>query len=178
MVEPTTSKTWGSSTRVFYDGRLQVEKIRIKAGGYSSIHLHDDKVNQFCVVEGTLTVNIFDETNEVVDVYTLGPTDTCAIDARVRHQFLAETDVSGYEMYWPSGTNSVRPDDIERFTTNGIRYVDSVLPVDTSIQYVWCCGCNRQYAIQDMKTVRIDNATRSMCLECVRITESIPLTDE
>ena len=82
-------------------------------------------------------------------------------------------------MYWPSGTEEVMPDDIERFTTNGmLRWVDKVLPVDGNIQYTWCCECNQQHAIHDMATVRVDSATRSMCLDCVEVTESVPLTDE
>ena len=57
----TTSKPWGTSERLVDDGSVQLERIQIVSGGYSSIHVHVEKWNQFWVAYGALVVVVFDQ---------------------------------------------------------------------------------------------------------------------
>ena len=173
-----TQKTWGWSTRVYLDSGLQTEKIAIKSGGYSSIHLHEHKVNQFLVTTGELQVNLFNSDNVLFDCIRLKNNEKCSIDNNIRHQFVARSDVLGFEMYWPCEGGKVLPDDIIRFSENGLNeQVGYKYKTDRHLdtEYVWCCRCNTQCHMYDLYAVCIDNAWRDMCNECIRATGMEPI---
>ena len=160
-------KTWGWSTRVYCNEQLQVERIIVKAGGYSSIHLHAHKVNQFLVSTGTMNVMLFDEQLRSCQSQLLQPGEYYVVPTGVRHQFHALTACEGYEFYWPSDLVQLDPNDIVRFSSNGVA---DKLPQPDAMQlgqYVYCCICNQQHALQEMQAVCLENAMRHVCRDCM-----------
>ena len=155
-------KTWGWSTRVYSSDELQVERIFIKVGGFSSIHLHERKYNQFVVTLGTLAVNYFDEQNRHVRGELVATGDSLIVQPMERHQFFAETTVHGYEVYWGKD-GKVDPEDIVRFSENGI---DCELhpPIEDEVRF--CCRCNRPFRAIELVTIELNNALRDVCMAC------------
>lgn len=165
-------KTWGWSTRVYCNEHLQVERIYVRAGGYSSIHLHQHKANQFCVVRGDLAVNLFDDGNTLTHCEAVPVGSSFLILPPARHQFVARSLVEGYEVYWTTDSTEIDPHDIVRFSNNGVDEEWTRRVVRSG--YVCCCQCNEQYLVADMTTVCVDNALRDMCKQCVSRTSAQP----
>jgi mannose-6-phosphate isomerase-like protein (cupin superfamily) len=115
-----SEKPWGRTERVHFDGRVQLERITIQPGGYSSIHLHEFKTNGFLVVEGVLIVRRFRPDGQLEDLKTIHAGEWVAVPPNVRHQFYAEQKVVGYELYWSTGGGACEPDDIRRFSEHGL----------------------------------------------------------
>jgi mannose-6-phosphate isomerase-like protein (cupin superfamily) len=158
-----TPKPWGHSTRVFADPHIQVERIQGELGGYSSIHLHEHKTNQFIVNAGELLVHTFDAGNTLSETTTLKAGQHCIVPPFQRHQFVCVSPVQGYEVYWcDDPAQQVKPDDIVRFTTNGLD--PQRRPIAT--EFAFCCVCNQQYPANELTVVSIDNALRDICRTC------------
>lgn len=158
-------KTWGWSTRVLINEMLQVEHILVQPGGYSSVHLHEDKVNQFIVKRGTLLVNYFDEQLENDGQDTLHCGDSVAISVGRRHQFVAMSEVEGYEVYWTTNdAKKVEADDIVRFSENGVDISQASAP---EVEVKYCSGCNVLLTTDTANLVEWNNAIRHVCMECM-----------
>jgi len=111
-------KVWGLARHVFASEKLGVSILDVKAGGYSSWHLHRDRDNGFVCVSA------------VIDVYTrvdggvgpwhrLNPGDQVKIAAGVVHKFECLQPGTVIEIYTPRQGASVREDDIERLDMGG-----------------------------------------------------------
>jgi mannose-6-phosphate isomerase-like protein (cupin superfamily) len=116
------AKPWGSTELLFFDGRSQINRISIVDHGYSSRHLHANKVNVFVVLSGRLVVSTFliDRHKERLDrEVILGSGQSVVIEPGVVHRFLALEPTEAIEAYF-SRQGEVKLDDIERFDSNGV----------------------------------------------------------
>ena len=119
-------KPWGRTRTLYLDAQIEITECEIRAGGFCSQHAHRHKNNEFRVIKGWLKVatdqnprrdiNIDSDDNEF-----LHDTMLTTIPAGIRHQFLAIEDTRLIETYTPAGDDPIDPDDIERFTTGGLR---------------------------------------------------------
>jgi mannose-6-phosphate isomerase-like protein (cupin superfamily) len=169
-------KTWGWSTRLFCNEQLQLERIYVRPGGYSSIHLHKFKHNQFVVSYGEMSVQTFDQGLKLLRTFDLRGGDNVVIPIDNRHQFVAKTEVEGYEMYWPENGKTLEPNDIVRFSENGLDH--SWTQRHQDVDFACCCVCNKTHRIVDMFVVCLENALRNMCRDCVNETSTQPLRQE
>ena len=112
------TKVWGQTRCIQMLPHAEVHELKIKAGGYCSIHRHT-KYNQFHVMSGKLTVQFFGDDPEA------GPLSNFLMDGSVAstvppglwHRFMAETDVHCIEIYW---VRQIQAGDIERRTEGGM----------------------------------------------------------
>ena len=161
-----TEKPWGTSTRVLITDFLQVELIDVVAGGYSSIHRHLFKYNLFAVQSGVLTIKTFRDSIEIHQT-DLNSGEYVVAEPNLRHQFHAKIPAKAYEVYWPK-EGAIDPDDIERFSSNGVKDAGVYLsPGDIPI---YCCACNRR--LEQYHIVIWHRATRQMCPECRKNTNA------
>jgi hypothetical protein len=100
----------------------------IKAGGFSSIHLHEQQQNLFFVQSGVLQLRSFIMDGQVP--VPVGVAERLSADDRpvtfnegVPHQFYAETDVECLEIYFAVAGGDACPSDIVRYTENGPRAI-------------------------------------------------------
>lgn len=162
QVEVAT-KPWGQSTRVLLTKRVQVERIDVMEGGFSSIHLHQEKHNLFHVTRGRLAVRWFNESLMHYATNMLFPGQSLHVYPGHIHQFQADTDVEAIETYF-TDERQIDPDDIERFSQNGI-YVP-VEPRKPAMPL--CCVCNRPIDCNTSRVVSRDGAFRHVCGKCYR----------
>jgi mannose-6-phosphate isomerase-like protein (cupin superfamily) len=100
------TKVWGCFKRLLSQNGVEVDRLEIAAGGYSSIHLHVGKWNRFFVESGELQLSAYGE------AFVLKTGQSYTIPPGVRHQFKALTNCVVYEMYWC--------EDIVRFSEGGV----------------------------------------------------------
>lgn len=118
-------KPWGTAEHVYRERDGQVTVIRVRKGGFSSIHLHEHKANAFTVLSGSMDVRLYNEQLELRSTVRLDASHaqrTYTVPAGFRHAFSCSKDTVAVESYYsddPRG-RPVRPDDIVRFTENGI----------------------------------------------------------
>lgn len=179
-----TRKTWGISTPVYKDNFFQIEKIQVFAGGYSSIHRHHHKANRFLVESGRLVVRTFGGESSKGKYTPRSIRDLkCAHEHDLKrgmeltippweiHSFHAAERTTGLEIYHlpPGAEGPINPEDIERFTTNGV----DIAPTDRDD---WeaariCAGCWQYLEIKDgmvMQRMRESNgAMRPFCNQCI-----------
>lgn len=115
---PTINKPWGVCTPIARGSIVQLDKLRILKGGFSSLHWHDRRVNQFVIESGDLT--IYHADRRQLHAVTLGPGHMLSIDPGVIHQFYCEADCVCWEFYYQKPQyGQIDPDDIVRLTQNG-----------------------------------------------------------
>jgi len=173
-----TEKCWGVSQRLALTDNVQVERIIVVAGGYSSIHKHHNKHNAFIVEEGTLAVHEWlgdahGESDECI-IHELVRGQGVTIDAGVWHQFLSRSGCVCAEYYSSSSQNDtekIKPDDIERETAGGVITMFTLQQIDAMPHGGNCCRCNWQFENDNAGgVVIVDNAARMMCEQCIAAT--------
>lgn len=123
-----TQKQWGLMQRIYSDDRLEVARIRIRAGGYCSLHKHVDKINVFIVTSGFLQVTVWPENG---NFETIAPGDThflatgsppLIVPQGRWHRFFTNVNTEVVEVYYPFGGAKVREGehDIVRRSEGGI----------------------------------------------------------
>jgi quercetin dioxygenase-like cupin family protein len=97
----TQNKNWGQNRLVFRDQNSEVWHASILKHGFSSRHYHRNMVNDFYLVSGKLTVNIFVEGNaEPISTYTLHQHEKISIPSGVQHSFYAVEECELIETYY------------------------------------------------------------------------------
>lgn len=169
-----SEKPWGRTERVHVDGRVQLERITIQPGGFSSVHLHEFKTNGFLVIQGELIVRRFRADGELDRLETIRAGEWVQVPPNVRHQFYAESAVEGYEFYWCSGGGACEPDDIKRFSENGLNgqhepgeflswRIDHPDPANDQL----CAFCNRRVGPESGYVLaEWQGAVREVCDPC------------
>lgn len=114
-------KPWGQTRALHLSETLEVIECEIKAGGFSSHHLHKNKSNEFQVVSGRLTVFVDDCPGGRYVELTPGGKSTCVVRAGIRHGFEAKEPTVLIEHYFAEDGVKCDPEDIERFTAGGMR---------------------------------------------------------
>ncbi len=110
-------KPWGRTRTIFYDSQVEMIECEIRKGGFSSSHVHHRKHNHFHVISGKLRI----EYESPWSGRVIGRDCTLEIIAGFRHSFIALEDTRLIEIYTSADGSPIDPDDIERFTENGIR---------------------------------------------------------
>lgn len=162
-------KPWGVSVRSYLDDSVQVEWIRVLETGFSSIHVHRNKLNIFRIEWGKLQVNYFygDRTQPPIE-YILEGNDYLVVDAGQVHQFFALTDVAATEIYVATAGATVDPEDITRYSSNGRERGggDIVFPSDAPTLFR-CSLCNQVlYGIEEWDPTVYQGAVRPICRLC------------
>ena len=112
-------------------------RARINPGGFSSIHRHNEQSNDFYVLSGQLWLREFRLDGavpvQIGSQVMLEPNDhPLHFAAGHIHQFEAETAVVLLEIYVATPGGSAVPEDIERFSENGVR-PDGYVPPGTVV---------------------------------------------
>lgn len=158
-----TNKPWGKSTRRYIDRFLQVEEIEVEQGGYSSVHCHERKSNRFIVIEGRLRVSWFNAHNDSIYSRVSERGHEVIVMPGESHQFFAEQPTKGYELYFDP-TGQLDPEDIVRFSTNGVYVSLEATHEATPQQY--CSSCNTIIPQGYEVVIFLNGAMRPICQQC------------
>lgn len=165
-----TEKYWGISIRRYIDDSTQLEEIVILPGGYSSVHLHEHKLNTFLVTSGELNVRIFKDVNTMQAVHIVSPGQSFCVKPGVLHQFYAQTEIHGYELYYAS-VGKLEADDIVRMSEGGLdEYVATGMirfsSHDTDSGY--CSICSQRFDPDNPgAAIILERAARLVCEACI-----------
>lgn len=110
-----SGKFWGTTEEIFNNGIVAIYLLKIKKGGFSSVHKHCYKSNLFHVLKGNLKLSVWSQENESDDT-VLWEGDMTEVPPHVYHQFKGLTEVECLEIY----TLGFRGEDIERKSVGGI----------------------------------------------------------
>jgi len=114
-------KFWGR-TRCLHESDLHsLHELELKAGGYCSIHYHEDRANRFIVRSGIIAIVTFHAWKIDRKILTNG--NTLDVRSGIVHQFQVLEDGEAIEEYFPDGS-SVRNDDIIRLCQGGMSKVE------------------------------------------------------
>jgi mannose-6-phosphate isomerase-like protein (cupin superfamily) len=171
-----TEKIWGTSQRLLVTDFMQVERIQVRKGGYSSVHLHKRKNNLFVVEAGRLQVRLFDPwKKETARLFMVSRGDMKTVEPGIRHQFYADTSVVAYEVYWidnPVAGEMLDCDDIQRFSESGVdengelAFIASLQSDSRGAVSSHCCRCNNLLVGHEWLHVEWQGAIRQMCRDC------------
>lgn len=118
-------KPWGTYVTLFLDDKVELNLLRIKAGGFCSVHDHQRKRNVFFVISGDLKVSIFEARPEHIERMQQTLVDErdppFDVESRIKHQFEALTDVVAYELSVADHEQVIDLADIHRYTEAGFR---------------------------------------------------------
>lgn len=125
------TKPWGTTTLLKLTPNHQLSLIDVRAGGYSSRHLHFHKQNVFAVVSGCLIISQYTRELALVDETVLRAGDSISVPPGVVHRFYATEDTECFELYYAPHGGRVGLDDITRYDKNGLEETqDSNRPHD------------------------------------------------
>ena len=113
-------KIWGHVVHVFHNDLAAISYLRVKSGTYCSTHYHKHRYNQFTVVRGKITVEIF-KPNKQVEAAFLVPGQTFIVRPQVAHRFVVIESGVVVETYWCDigGSKRVSIEDIVRLEPGG-----------------------------------------------------------
>lgn len=117
---------WGTTTRIYNDGQIEIVKIEVAAGWHSSIHLHRHKSNEFAVVSGELHVISQDEFGLWRRLLEVG-SQSAFVPHGVKHAFFAASNAIAWEIYRAIPGSRTDKNDIERFSSRGIGSIQSLI---------------------------------------------------
>lgn len=109
-------KVWGTTAALLVRPAFSIHLLEINAGGFSSEHRHERKLNHFYVVRGVLEILQWPANGGPPDTTELKAGDSLTIQVGVWHQFKATTDALVLETYESAPVE----DDIERRTHGGV----------------------------------------------------------
>ena len=110
------NKIWGLTEKLFSKNNVEIHRIEINKGGYCSKHLHKSKYNIFYVESGEIEVHLINK-NGIVDKTILTTGEISNVAPGAIHMFRGNRDSVAYEIYY----SELNTDDIERFSTGGIK---------------------------------------------------------
>lgn len=126
-------KVWGHTELIVAQPTFEMHRIEVDEGGYCSVHLHQDKVNLFCVEHGALQIEVWKADYKLWDRTFLYPGERTQVAAGEYHRFVATEKTTCFEVYWPTRWAKIE-NDIKRICAGGL--LDSAgrldeLPVPT-----------------------------------------------
>ncbi len=114
-------KAWGKSELIYANHLVEIQKISVLPGGYSSLHHHKNKSNIFTIISGSLDVYVTSPNTK----YELSE-DTlkcCEIEPGANHRFYSKEGAEAYEIYLIKQSQSsilLDLNDIVRLTVGGM----------------------------------------------------------
>jgi len=109
------SKIWGDTFLIEANPSLEFHRIKIKAGGVCSKHIHKQKWNGFFVESGKLKVRVWK--NTLIDETILTAGQYTKVKPGEYHQFEALENTVAFEIYWAE----LNHEDIQRETVGYIK---------------------------------------------------------
>jgi len=116
------AKEWGWFQTIYTDARLEVVQISVLPGGFSSIHRHLHKSNEFWPGQNVIELTVYDD-DELRHSrrYNLTPGDEpFVIPAGQWHSFTAPQGIIACEVYRADPGKIIDPRDIERRNKGGL----------------------------------------------------------
>jgi quercetin dioxygenase-like cupin family protein len=119
---PSKEKVWGWSYPLLLTEDIEIVKIEVRHGGYSSRHAHKNKANMFFVLSGVLQVITYLKNTEDYDQirFLHREGDAFQVAAGIFHRFRALAPTVAIEVYRPTGTGKLDPNDIIRSDEGGL----------------------------------------------------------
>ena len=124
-----TKKHWGAAVAICGSEFGQMSLAIIDKGGYCSRHFHNQKVNVFNVVSGTLQIQTWDSHHSETEIENIPADNIFAIEAGMSYQIgvnqihlmaAPTTDCIVMEVYYATQPgHQVMLADIQRFTEGG-----------------------------------------------------------
>lgn len=109
-------KIWGSTQSIFNKNNIEIHRIEILKGGYSSKHKHDFKHNAFFIETGKLKITIWKKDYDLIDETIIVDKQMCIVKPQEFHMFEAIEKTIAYEIYW----TEISSNDIIRINCGGI----------------------------------------------------------
>lgn len=110
-------KCWGQTRKIISSDFYSKHELMVKAGGYCSLHYHQDRANRFIVKSGSIDViEFFGPTHRII---TLGPDNTYDVPSLVPHLFVVRRDGMVVEEYFSDRGGRVVVNDIVRIVEGG-----------------------------------------------------------
>ena len=102
MLDAKRGKVWGTTQCLFRGNNVELHRITVRKGGFSSKHQHAHKFNKFVVESGSLEVVIYreDAGRIIEDVTTLRAGDSTYVEPGLFHRFQALEETTALEVYW------------------------------------------------------------------------------
>jgi len=115
-------KVWGHTSLILSKNNTSIHRIAVNPGGYCSVHKHDHKHNMFFIESGELTVRVWKNDYDLVDVTTLEAGDSVSIAPGEYHQFENTSGFEAivYEIYW----TELDEGDISRKSVGGLNEIE------------------------------------------------------
>lgn len=114
-------KPWGETWLVAREPperpTFEMWELRIKPGGFCSIHFHRRKRQFLFVASGILRMRLFNGAGRLRQETDFRAGAAIFNDVNERHQFQAMTDVLAFEVY--QDVNQIDPEDIIRLSEGG-----------------------------------------------------------
>jgi mannose-6-phosphate isomerase-like protein (cupin superfamily) len=108
---------------LYRDDDLEVVRIEVRHGGYSSRHKHLARDNTFLVIAGELIVTVYDDLgDDPLVIYGMQPGQACTVRSGLPHRFRSpQGDSVAFEFYTRPAVGAFGgPQDIVRFDEGGV----------------------------------------------------------
>lgn len=112
-----TDKCWGKTREVVDSPFYSKHELQVVAGGYCSVHYHEERANRFIVMSGL--VEVIEMFGPSVKRTLLGPDNTHDVASLVPHMFAVHKDGEMIEEYFADRGGEVRRNDIIRIVEGG-----------------------------------------------------------
>ena len=113
------NKAWGQTRCTIERPEYQEHELKVKAGGYCSVHYHERRANSFEVLEGVIAVCVFRGWTWQRRFLSSG-SERFVVPSQVVHRFEVFLGGRVIEAYWPDrGDKEIRTDDIVRLDEGG-----------------------------------------------------------
>ena len=125
-------KCWGKTRNILSSDFYSKHELQVVAGGYCSLHYHQNRANRFIVKTGSIDViEFFGPTHRKI---TLGPDNTYDVPSLVPHLFVVRRDGLVIEEYFSDRGGKVVVNDIVRIVEGGNIQLEDV---DNMHSLIW-----------------------------------------
>lgn len=124
-------KAWGVTWPVFEGDTYSRYALECRAGGYSSLHYHEQRANRFTIERGTIL--IWQAFGPCVTSHTITDGGQFSVPSLVVHGFAVLEDAEVVEEYWPDRGGRVERSDIIRLCHGGTADPESLPGLATEL---------------------------------------------
>jgi mannose-6-phosphate isomerase-like protein (cupin superfamily) len=97
-----TGKIWGTTELLLPGKMCEIHRLVVKPNAQCSRHRHDHKWNAFLVLEGALSIDVFQKAYELVDTTELRAGDLTTVAPGLDHMFrTGDQPCVALEIYYP-----------------------------------------------------------------------------
>jgi mannose-6-phosphate isomerase-like protein (cupin superfamily) len=110
-----SGKVWGETANIFSKNNVSIHRIEIKSDSWCSTHKHERKYNAFFVESGHISVHVWKNDYDLIDITHLKKGESTTVKPGEFHKFECHEDSVVYEIYW----TELLEDDIVRKDSGG-----------------------------------------------------------